>query len=188
MKPETEDCFISVDVETSGPVPGLYSLLSIGACLVSDDSFRFHCFVQPISERADAAALGVTGLSMESLKLEGRQPEKAMGDFAEWVNNVSGSWAPVFVGLNAGFDWSFINYYFHCYHGSNPFGFAPLDIKALYMGVTGSSWRDSKSSKMKALLDPKTTGNHDALHDALAQAELFRLILDYPTSKSMRRV
>ncbi|MGL1984483.1 3'-5' exonuclease, partial [Escherichia coli] len=31
-----KEIFISVDIEASGPVPGKYSLLSIGACLVSD--------------------------------------------------------------------------------------------------------------------------------------------------------
>lgn len=32
----SDELYISVDVETSGPVPGIYSLLSIGACLVSE--------------------------------------------------------------------------------------------------------------------------------------------------------
>ncbi|MGB9037337.1 MAG: 3'-5' exonuclease, partial [Acinetobacter calcoaceticus] len=27
-----KEIFISVDVETSGPIPGIYDLLSIGAC------------------------------------------------------------------------------------------------------------------------------------------------------------
>ena len=36
----------------------------------------------------------------------------------------------VFVGLNAPFDWSFVNYYFHHYLSRNPFGFTALDIKA----------------------------------------------------------
>ena len=33
------EIFISVDVETAGPIPGEFSLLSIGACDV-DDEFR----------------------------------------------------------------------------------------------------------------------------------------------------
>jgi ribonuclease T len=31
-----KEIFISVDIESSGPIPGEYSLLSIGACLLSD--------------------------------------------------------------------------------------------------------------------------------------------------------
>lgn len=41
------ECFISVDVETSGPIPGEFSLLSIGACVVPDDE---HGVSNDISE------------------------------------------------------------------------------------------------------------------------------------------
>lgn len=58
-----------------------------------------------------------------------------MMQFQGWVERAAGAdGVPVFVGLNAPFDWSFINYYFHYLLKSNPFGFAALDIKALYMG------------------------------------------------------
>jgi hypothetical protein len=50
---------------------------------------------------------------------------------------------PVFVGFNAAFDWSFVNYYFQRYLGENPFGFAALDIKSLYMGATGCAWEET---------------------------------------------
>ena len=55
----------------------------------------------------------------------------------------------------------------------NPFGFAALDIKALYMGATGSSWADTRSSQIAKHLAPDRHGDHDALHDAKYQAELF---------------
>ncbi len=74
-------------------------------------------------------------------------------------------------------DWSFVNYYFHRFLGANPFGFAALDLKSLYMGVTGCDWRDTRSSEMIRELQPRTRGDHDALNDARAQAELFSLIL-----------
>ena len=96
-----------------------------------------------------------------------------LGGLTEVAGNDS---TPVFVGLNAPFDWSFVNYYFHRYLQSNPFGFTALDIKALYMGATGSSWTDTRSSRMAARLHPKSKGDHQALHDAQYQAELFRLI------------
>ena len=91
--------------------------------------------------------------------------------------NLNESETPVFVGFNVGFDWSFINYYFHKYLGRNPFGFTALDIKSLYMGAFGGNWSDTKSSKMIERLRPSIDSNHNALQDALFQAELFRLIL-----------
>jgi DNA polymerase III epsilon subunit-like protein len=100
-----------------------------------------------------------------------------MRAFRKWINEVTEADAtPVFVGLNAPFDWSFINYYFHRYLSENPFGFTALDIKALYMGVIGCDWAGTKSSKMAEDLKPTIHGTHDALQDAKSQAELFRLI------------
>lgn len=83
---------------------------------------------------------------------------------------------PIFVGFNAAFDWSFINYYFHSYLGNNPFGFSALDIKSLYMGSEKCAWHETKSSQISKKLHPILKGSHDALQDVKYQAELFRLI------------
>lgn len=172
------EVFISVDVETSGPVPGEYSLLTIGACLVDNGEEAFSCKMKPINENFVPEAMEATGLSLAELKRSGSPPQHAMASFNAWVLEVSGSDAlPVFVGLNAPFDWSFVNYYFHKYIGENPFGFTALDLKALYMGVTGCSWYDTRSSQMDQRLKPLLSGTHDALQDARYQAELFKLIM-----------
>jgi len=175
--PLINEVYLSVDVETSGPIPGEYSMLTIGACVVDDPDQGFTCEIKPISMNADPEALEVTGLSLERLAVEGATPQVAMKQFQDWIERVTRSGGlPIFVGLNAPFDWSFVNYYFHRYLGSNPFGFSALDIKALYMGATGSTWKDPRSSSMAARLPPKLKGAHQALHDAQYQAELFRLI------------
>lgn len=177
MTDRKPEMFVSVDVETAGPIPGEYSLLSIGACLVSDPSVTFSCTLRPINDNADPAALEVSGLSLDWLKENGLDPAEAMAQFGKWLNQFVGSGGQiVFIGFNAPFDWSFVNYYFHRFTGGNPFGFAALDIKALYMGATGCDWSDTPSSKIAKHLKPKLRGDHDALHDALYQAELFRLI------------
>lgn len=171
------EIFVSVDVETSGPIPGEYSMLAIGACVIDDPDLTFACSIKPISDRVDAAAISVTGLSMDELRKSGLEPEVAIRSFADWLEKVATDAGNiVFVGLNAPFDWAFVNYYFHRYTGKNPFGFTALDIKAYYMGVTGCRWDETKSSVMAAKLKPTHTGTHDALEDAVYQAELFRLI------------
>lgn len=173
-----KEIFISVDIEASGPVPGKYSLLSIGACLASDPAIRFSCELKPTTQEFIPAALEVTGLTLEALQKRGLSPREAMLSFKEWVDLVTpATCTPVFVGLNAPFDWSFINYYFHVYLGENPFGFSALDIKALFMGRFDTSWSESKSSTMTKVLDIPMTANHDALRDAVYQANLFNAIL-----------
>jgi ribonuclease T len=174
QKPEI---YISVDVETAGPIPGEYSLLSIGACDVDDESRSFSVELKPINTNADPKALEVTGLSLAELVKRGMDPAAAMAAFGAWASGLAGNdRALVFVGFNAPFDWSFVNYYFHRFTGGNPFGFTAVDIKALYMGATGSTWADTRSSQIAKHLAPRRRGDHDPLHDAKYQAELFRLV------------
>jgi ribonuclease T len=119
----------------------------------------------------------VTGLSLEALARTGLTPRAAMEAFDAWLAASSEpSGQVVFVGLNAPFDWSFVNYYFHKFLGRNPFGFTALDIKAYFMGVNGCTWRDTRSSQMGRVLAARGHGDHTALQDALYQAELFRLV------------
>lgn len=171
------EIFVSVDVETAGPIPGEFSLLSIGACPVFDPTKSFVCELKPINCNADPKALEVTGLSLDELARTGLEPLEAMLRFAGWLSALA---APdgslVFVGFNAPFDWSFVNYYFHRFGSGNPFGFTALDIKALYMGATGCDWADTRSSMIVERLHPRLAGNHTPLQDAQYQAELFRLI------------
>jgi len=171
------EIYISVDVETAGPIPGEFSLLSIGACDVDDDSKSFSVELKPINRNADPKALEVAGLSLEALAKRGEEPAAAMSAFGAWAKDLAGADdVLVFVGFNAPFDWSFVNYYFHRFVGANPFGFTALDIKAFYMGVTGGAWSDTRSSQIAQHLSPIRRPDHDALHDAKYQAELFRLV------------
>ncbi|WP_349934845.1 3'-5' exonuclease [Acetobacter sp. A11-2] len=179
------EVFISVDIETAGPLVGEHSMLTVGACLVYQPEVSFSVMLKPISEKSVASALEVTGLTLEKAAKEGLLPADAMSKFGIWIDkNLPEGGVPVFVGLNAPFDWGFINYYFLKYLGNNPFGFTALDIKALFMGVIGCSWYDTRSSAIDKVVHPTQKGDHDALHDARYQAELFRLI--YGLSKKSK--
>ena len=173
-----DELYVSVDVETSGPIPGEYSLLSIGACLVAQPETSIYLELQPDSPKHDPEALAVSGLSLEKLEREGLTPQQAMLTFDQWLKSSCQTGQKViFVGLNAPFDWSFVNYYFHKYLETNPFGFTAIDMKAYFMGAVGCSWQETKSSKMTAALKPLSEPNHNALDDARFQAELFALML-----------
>ena len=174
---KAEECFISVDIEASGPVPGLYSMLSLGACRCDDRSIVFEAIFRPTTMRFLPEALEVTGFDLTQLQKDGREPSEAMASFRHWVMENVGSRTPVFVGLNAAFDWAFVNYYFHLFGIPNPFGFAPVDIKALYMGKFQTPWHGATSKRISAALSVSVTPDHTALTDALAQAELFEAVM-----------
>jgi ribonuclease T len=174
------EAFISVDIEAAGPIPAQYSMLSLGACLVENRDNAFYVELRPINENADPKALAVSGFSLPALRESGAEPEVAMLSFRDWIKKVADRRAPVFVGFNAGFDWSFVNWYFHKYLGENPFGFAPLDIKAYYMGMSGCAWSETKSSRIPREYQAQPHEAHNALNDARAQAELFLKLLGTP--------
>ena len=174
-----KEILISVDVETAGPYPGRYSLLSIGACVVSDPSLTFYVELQPLSPDAVPEALAITGLSLETLAEEGLPPVEAMLSFAGWLETVArGDQRLVFVGFNAPFDWMFVNDYFHRFLGYNPFGHNALDIKSFYAGRTGALWAETSLKHVAARYGGDPSLSHNALADAIDQASLMAAMLE----------
>ncbi len=171
------EVYVSVDIEASGPVPGEYSMLSLGACLVDRPSETFYRELRPINDRFVPEALRVSGLSMERLAMEGSAPFEVMTDFRAWVNRSSGRRLPVFVGFNASFDWAFVNWYFHVVLGENPFGIGGIDIKAYAMGKLGCSWQETSSSRLPPGIRAGRSLTHNALDDAIVQGDIFSKLL-----------
>jgi ribonuclease T len=172
-----EEVYISVDIETAGPVPGEYSILSLGACLVDNPTAQFYIELKPISDNCIPEALKVSGLTFEQLTATGINPAEAMSSFQSWVHRVTDNQRAVFVGFNASFDWSFVNWYFHVFLGENPFGIGALDIKSYYMGLSGCLWQETTSSQLPSIFQPSHRQSHNALDDAIAQAEIFKKLL-----------
>ena len=175
----TKEIYISVDVETAGPTPSQYAMLSIGACLVENPGETFYIELQPAQDDFLPAALAVSQLDIQKLKETGISPKEAMQRFADWVKKVTPDNArPVFVAQNAPFDWMFVNDYFHRYLGQNPFGHSALDIKAFYMGRQGVKWSETSLDKISSVLKIEKKLSHHALEDAIDQANLFQILLN----------
>lgn len=170
--------FFSVDVETSGPVPGPYCLLEIGACRVDEPAVEFWAELSPETSEVDPDALAVSGLSMERLRADGEPADLAVARFAEWVRASTPSPdRPVFVAFNAPFDWMFVAEALHRHTGGNPFGHAALDIKTLAMGALGLDWEETSFASVAERVGVGEPLPHRALEDARLQAEVFRRIL-----------
>ena len=172
------EAYVSVDVETAGPNPSQYSLLSIGACLVADPQRVFYVELQPVNGDATPDALAVSGLSLEQLAEHGLPPAEAMARFEAWLAaEVPADQQPILVAFNAPFDWMFVNDYFHRFLGRNPFGYTALDLKAFYMGLTGVHWSETSMRYVAARYLSGRQLTHNALRDAQDQAELFQKML-----------
>jgi DNA polymerase III epsilon subunit-like protein len=181
-----------VDIECSGPVPGLYDMISLGCVPVTrspGDSprhrvgeERFYVEILPTAPRVDAGAMAVNGLDLDELRAHGTPLREALEQLTAFVHTrcVDGSEA-VFVGHNAPFDWSFVAYSYHSEGLANPFGYKALDTKALSMGVLDLHWLDSNKERLAELLplpEVETDKVHRADYDAWYQAHVLAQLLD----------
>ncbi|MGN8067995.1 3'-5' exoribonuclease domain-containing protein [Mucilaginibacter sp. 22184] len=155
--------YIMVDIESDGPIPGDYSMISFGAVLVSNDlNETFYGKLKPISEKFIPEALAVSGHTREDV-LSFDDPKKVMLEFAEWIKKVCKD-RPIFISDNNGFDWMFICWYFHHFTGENPFGFSSQNLGSLYKGIEKDTFKTFKHLR-------KTTHTHHPVDDAKGNAE-----------------
>ncbi|MDE1819912.1 MAG: 3'-5' exonuclease [Euryarchaeota archaeon] len=171
---------ISVDIEASGPIPGEYSMVSLGACWLSEVSKTFYVELQPLpGSKADPDAMRVNGLDLSKLEAEGVEPAEAMRRFGRWVREVLPA-RPVFASFGT-FDWMFVRWYMVKFlteeEGANLFGPNSLDMKSFWMGAGGTDWRGTRKGNLPSHLRSGRKHTHNALDDAIEQAELFRRML-----------
>lgn len=162
----TKNALVVVDVEADGPIPPVYSMVSFGAVIVTPELDKmFYSRVSPISDKWDPEALAHSGCESREAHIKtGKEPALVMAEFANWLkDNIKGN--PIFITDNLAFDWQWINYYFHVYYGSNPFGYSGRRIGDLYCGLV----KDIRA-KWKYLRDTKHT--HHPVDDAKGNAEV----------------
>src|SRR5260370_7166846 len=92
---EREECYIAVDIETSGPVPGVFNMLSLGACPVDAPDQKFYAELRPLTEHAIPEALHVSGFTLDQLARTGRAPRDPMTSFRASIQEVAPATTPV---------------------------------------------------------------------------------------------
>jgi len=199
-----KEVYISVDIEADGPIPCAYSMSSIGAVVVDDALNKtFYAELKPLPQaipnlfawerhglmNGDARTvkwlLENTELDRDELIKNGEHPEAAMHRFATWLDGVCGPEEyPVFVAFNATYDWMFVYWYLVWFTGKRPFGISGWDIKAYYLGLKRlKEWQKSTKRFIRKDFKSQTPHTHNALDDAIGQAEIFRQMLWYAESR-----
>lgn len=185
---EDRIAYFCVDIEASGTVPGLFSMLSLGVVEVRGGRGNWapgaslYLELKPLPEAGeDPGAMRVHDLDPERLAAEGREPARAMEDLRAWTLERAGGADPVFVGHNAPFDWSFVSWYFVKFGVPNPFGYKALDTKALAMGALRLPWPEAHKTRLSERLEEvpaeDTSRKHRADYDAFYQAQILCALL-----------
>jgi hypothetical protein len=152
-----------VDVESDGPIPGDYSMISFGAVIVDQDLDKtFYGQLKPISEKWIPEALAVSGFNRDETQ-EFDDPKIVMEKFSKWLNENCKT-RPLFFSDNNGFDWQFINWYFIHFCEKNPFGFSSTNLGSLYKGLVKDTFKNFKHLR-------KTKHTHNPVDDAMGNAE-----------------
>ena len=183
--------FMCIDIEASGPVPGLFNMVSLGAVPVrlgADgkwfvDTIELYQEYQPIFPGWDAGAEKIHQITRAHLEKEGLQIKPAMEALKEWCKSNSKKTRLVFVGHNAPFDWSFVAYYYAYVGMDNPFGYNGLDTKAMAMGKLDLGWLETSKENLQKKLKLREQDDkmiHNAVYDARYQAEILAALLNLP--------
>lgn len=172
------EIYVSTDVETDGPIPGVYSMLSIGSAAYLPDKTLHGGFTANLETLPGAAQHPETMKwwktqpeAWAACRQDPEPPEAAMLRYVEWIKSLPGE--PVFVAYPAAFDFMFVCWYLNRFAGENPFGWHALDIKTFAMALTGRDFLSTVKRNMPRNWFDDLPYTHKALDDAVSQGALF---------------
>lgn len=183
----TKEVYISVDVETDGPIPGEYSMLSLGAAAFSKGNtspiilFGVNLETLPdAKQNPDTMKWWKTQPgAWEACRKNLRSPAEAMSRFVEWVDYVADreQAKPVLIAYPSGFDFLFVYWYLIKFTGKSPFSFSAVDIKTYAMALMKQGYRESTKKHMPKHWFSEAPHTHCAVDDAIEQGQLFMNML-----------
>lgn len=174
-----EETYVSTDIESNGPIPGTYSMLSFASAAYKADGTLISTFEANLEFLGSDAAVHPPTMKFWSENPEAwkatrknlQEPKAAMTTYCKWVDELPGK--PVFVAYPAGFDFTFI--YWYCMHFVDrcPFSFSALDMKTMAMCLLDKPFRKCNKRSFPARWFSPRKHTHVAIDDALEQGEMF---------------
>lgn len=184
------ELYLSFDIETDGPAPGVNSMLSLGCALIDprkpEDEMVISTFsrnflqLKKAKPNADTMAWWATQPreAWDRHRLCAMDPAEAMREFSKYIRFIKYEYADhkiVPAAWPAGFDWAFLNYYCWRYLNVNPLGYQCLDMRSYFNGAFKEFYLEQCNPTLDGF-KPKNMPHlmtHDALDDAIVQGIQF---------------
>jgi len=178
-----QEIYISLDIETDGPIPGVYSMLSLGAAAFDHTGAEISTWyanfdlLPGAEQHPDTMKFWRDNQSYYDItRVDTHAPDLAMMDFTKWVQSLPG--APVAVAAPAGFDFTFVYWYLVKFTGNSVLSFSCVDMKTLAMSLLNKPYKQStKRNYPKHWFAADLPHTHHALDDAREQGHLFMNML-----------
>lgn len=186
--------YVSIDIETDGPIPGPHSMLSLGAAafrLTSPDTYElvdtFTVNLAPLDGAAPdpdtEAWWAKQDPAVYAAARDGAiDPADAMRRFVTWTGTLPGR-RPALVAYPILFDGMFVHWYLHRFTGGSPYSHSGEDIKTLAAHLTRRDYRDVSKRDIASRWPVPGKHTHVALDDAIEQGEQFMKMLVDPASR-----
>jgi hypothetical protein len=176
---DTRETFVSIDIETDGPIPGEYSMLSFAAVAFDEDAnviSSFEANLLPTGAKQDERTMtefwAKNPEAWDYCTKNQQDPAVAMPAFVAWVESLPG--VKTAVCAPAGFDWTFTYWYMIKYHGRSPFSYSCLDVKTYVYAIRkGLKFKESAKGRWPKRWFTSLPHTHKAIDDALEQGYSF---------------
>jgi hypothetical protein len=172
------EIYVSTDVETDGPIPGVHSMLSFASAAYLADKTLVGTFSANLETLPGASPHPETMRWWETqpeawaaCRQSLRSPEEVLREYSTWLKGLPGK--PVFVGYPVVFDYMFVQWYLHKFTGGSPFSFSALDIKTYAMVLLKKEYHETVKAVMPRRWFDGLPHTHRALDDAIEQGALF---------------
>jgi len=189
------ETYISIDVETNGPIPGEYSMLSLGSVALNKKGEilgKFYKKLKPIKNAGEHPQTMIFwGKNKEAYKeatSNSEDPKKVIEAYIKWLEKIKkdSNSELVFVGWPITFDFMFIYWYIikfvRKYQKQNflemPISWHGIDIRAFAMAHLKKPYSETREYLLPKKFFAKTKKHtHKAVEDAEYQGMIFINIL-----------
>ena len=190
--------YLSIDIEADGPIPGNYSMLSLGGALFTDSGELVSTFSANLKQLngawQDPDTMQFWADNHEAYAEATKDPQDiydSMEKFSMWIDeHVPMDTSVTLIGYPIAYDFMWVYWYYWEYLGKMPrFSFSGLDIKTYAAATLKSDYKHTtKRNWPKAWRQSETVHAHVAETDAIEQGEMFFLMRDHNTARHTIKV